>query len=161
MEDHTVSTLYQSGSQQPQGTNGLSNNSDNTEMYEMLTMATHERSSEYQQLQICTGNQGLTKLTIEEYCNKTKNMKRILFIFILINTAMLVIITAIAITPLVFNHSQPMSNDSTQSGINILKNQLNLLAATIHRTYPRFYSSLMQPIPMQPYRITYLRHSSS
>ena len=72
MEDHTVSTLYQSGSQQPQGTNGLSNNSDNTEMYEMLTMATHERSSEYQQLQICTGNQGLTKLTIEEYCKKNK-----------------------------------------------------------------------------------------
>ena len=99
MVDHIVSTLYQSGSQQPQDTSGLSHNSNNTEMYEMLTMATHERSSEYQQLQICTGNQGLNKLKMEEYCNTTKSMKRILIIFVLIYTAMLVIITAIAITP--------------------------------------------------------------
>jgi hypothetical protein len=73
MEDHTASTMYSSGSQQPQGTSGLSN-SNNTEMYEMLTMATHERSSEYQQLQICIGNQGLSKLEKEEYYNTTKKI---------------------------------------------------------------------------------------
>ena len=142
MEDQVVSTLYESGSQQPQGTSVLSNNNNTTEMYAMLTMATHERSSEYQQLQICTGNQcrhsdaGLSKWKTEEYDNvkaATKTMKRILLILVLVNIAILVVITIVAISPLVFSHSQSISNSSSQNDINTLRSKLNLLAAATHR----------------------------
>ena len=147
MVDHGLSIAY-SGSQHQQATSGSPNDNTTTQMYEMLTMATHERSSEYQLLQNCTGNQGLSKLQLEEYRNATKNMKRILFVLVLVNTAMLVVITAIAITPLVFYLSQPAPDNSTQNDINILRNQMNQLTATTTETCPRFCTSLMTPTPM-------------